>query len=129
MPNLPERWRAPEIIQRRARELRKEMTPAERLLWQVLRSNALNGAYFRRQHPVGSFILDFYCTKAKLAVEVDGGTHLEQVAYDAERTRWLARERGIRVIRFSNDDIKQNLGAVVEAIQEALVQAESTNDR
>lgn len=125
MSTQPERWRAPENIQKRARELRKEMTPAERLLWQVLRGNALDGAYFRRQHAVGSFILDFYCAKAKLAIKVDGGSHLDQTGYDSARTRWLEQECGIRVIRFTNADVSHNLGAVVEAIREALGQ--STN--
>jgi very-short-patch-repair endonuclease len=120
MPNSPERWRAPESIQKRARELRKEMTPAERLLWAALRGNALDGAYFRRQHAVDSFILDFYCAKAKLAVEVDGGSHLEQEAYDLLRTRWLEQERGIRVVRFTNHDVLRSLGAVVKAIKAVL---------
>lgn len=122
MSTKPARWRAPKIIQERALELRREMTPAERCLWQVLRGNALDGAYFRRQHAVGPFILDFYCAKSKLAVEVDGGHHLQQAAYDAERTRWLESEKSIRVIRFTNEDVTQNLGAVVDMIRTALGQ-------
>ena len=110
-------------IKHRACELRKEMTPAERRLWQALRGNALDGAYFRRQHAVGTFILDFYCAKSRLAVEVDGGQHLEQAAYDAERTRWLEEERGIRVIRFTNEDVLQSLDAVLETIRDALAKA------
>ena len=122
MPTSPPRWRSSEIIQQRACELRKEMTPAERCLWQALRGNALDGAYFRRQTAVGTFILDFYCAKSRLAVEVDGGQHLEQADYDAERTRWLGEERGIRVIRFTNEDVLQNLDAVLDVIREALAQ-------
>ena len=122
---MQKRWRASEPIQKRARELRREMTPAERCLWAVLRGNALDGAYFRRQHAAGSFILDFYCAKAKLAVEVDGGSHLGQEEYDAARTRWLESEHGIRVIRFTNEDALRNLGAVVEAIRDVLLHSPS----
>ena len=71
---------------------------------------------FCRQYAVGHYILDFYCAKAKLAIEVDGGQHLEQAAYDAERTAWLAREHGIRVLRFANGDVLFGLGAVLEVI-------------
>ena len=123
-PNRPKnsgvRWRASKTIQKRARELRREMTPAERRLWAVLRGNALEGAYFRRQHAIGTFILDFYCANSKLAIEVDGGSHLEQEEYDKARTRWLESEHGIRVMRFTNDDVLRGLDAVVEAIHEAL---------
>ena len=117
---MKKRWRASEIIQKRARELRREMTPAEKVLWQALRGNALDGAYFRRQHAIGTFILDFYCAGSKLAVEVDGGSHLGRAAYDAARTRWLESEHGIRVMRFTNDDVLRGLDAVVETIREAL---------
>ena len=123
MRTPPQRWRASEIIQKRARELRRQMTSAERRLWQALRGNALDGAYFRRQHAIGTFILDFYCAKSKLAIEVDGGQHLEQAAYDAERTQWLEQERGIRVVRFTNEDVLRSLDAVVEVIRETLSQS------
>ena len=122
-PQKPERWRAPEKIQQRARELRQEMTPSERRLWQALRGNALEGAYFRRQHAVGPYILDFYCAKSRLAIEVDGGSHLEQEQYDAERTRWLESEKGMRVMRFTNQDVLRDLDAVIEAIRVALENA------
>jgi very-short-patch-repair endonuclease len=118
--NSQKRWRASETIQARARELRKEMTPAERRLWQALRGNALDGAYFRRQHAIGTFILDFYCAKSKLAIEVDGGSHLKREVYDLERTRWLESEHGIRLIRFTNDNVLRSLDAVVEAIRDVL---------
>ena len=96
------------------------MTPAEIKLWNALRGNQLDGAYFRRQHAVGTYILDFYCAKAKLAIEVDGGTHLEQEVYDAERTEWLKTEKGIRVIRFTNQDILRDLDEVIESIRATL---------
>jgi very-short-patch-repair endonuclease len=120
MTNSQPRWRAPKEIQQRARELRKEMTPAEKKLWQVLRGNQLDGLYFRRQHAVGIYILDFVCVQEKLVIEVDGGSHLEQEEYDSKRTQWLEEEKGYRVIRFTNDDVLRNINEVVEAIREAV---------
>jgi very-short-patch-repair endonuclease len=118
--NNKPRWRASQNIQQRAKELRKQMTPAEVKLWNALRGEQLDGAYFRRQHAVGTYILDFYCAKTKLAIEVDGGTHLEQEVYDAERTEWLKTEKDIRVIRFTNQDILRDLDQVIESIRAAL---------
>jgi 5-methyltetrahydrofolate--homocysteine methyltransferase len=120
MTNSQQRWRASKKIQQRARELRKEMTPAEKKLWQVLRGNQLDGLYFRRQHAVGTYILDFVCIQEKLVIEVDGGSHLEQEEYDQERTRWLEEEKGYQVIRFTNDDVLKNIHEVVEAIRDAV---------
>jgi 5-methyltetrahydrofolate--homocysteine methyltransferase len=120
MTNYHKRWRASKEIQQRARELRKEMTPAEKKLWQVLRGNQLDGLYFRRQHAVGTYILDFVCIQERLVVEVDGGSHLEQEEYDQERTRWLGEEKGYRVVRFTNADVLKNIHEVVEAIRDAV---------
>ena len=82
----------------RARELRRQSTAAETRLWHFLRDRRLRGLKFRRQHAVGPYILDFYCSEARLAIEVDGGGHAEteQKAYDRERTRAIAA-RGIRL--------------------------------
>jgi very-short-patch-repair endonuclease len=107
-------------MQLRARELRKEMPPAEVHLWQAIRYGHVDGAHFRRQHAFGSYILDFYCAKSKLAIEVDGSQHMEQERYDTERSRWLEEEKGIRVIRFANQDVLWNLEDVLEQIREAL---------
>jgi len=112
--------RAPKSTREAARHLRKHMTPAERALWQRLRRNQLDGWHFRRQHPVGSFIVDFFCAKAKLVVEVDGGIHQQQRAYDAERTRLLEGVKGYRVIRFSNDEVLNDIESVLARIREAL---------
>ena len=120
MTNSQKRWRASKEIKQRARELRKEMTPAEKKLWQVLRGNQLDGLYFRRQHAFGTYIVDFVCIPEKLVIEVDGGSHLEQEDYDQERTRWLEEEKGYQVIRFSNDDVLKNIHEVVEAIRDAV---------
>jgi very-short-patch-repair endonuclease len=111
------RWRAPKEIQHRARQLRKEMTPAEKKLWQALRGNQLDGLYFRRQHAIGSYIVDFISVHKKLIIEVDGASHLDQEEYDKERTRWFEEEKGYRVIRFTNTEILRNINEVLEAIR------------
>ncbi len=104
----------------RAREQRKNMTPAEKLLWQRIRSKIL-GMKFRRQHPINHFIADFYCHEAKLIVEVDGGYHEdeEQQDYDIGRTKEL-EEFGLRVIRFTNEEVKEDLDGVVRRIRNSL---------
>ena len=105
----------------KARDLRKNQTPAENLLWSKLRSRELSGYKFRRQHPVGHYILDFYCREAHLAIEVDGGQHTEpgNLKKDQLRTAYL-REKGIRVIRFWNNDVLNHLDDVVSEIYATL---------
>ena len=100
-----------------AKQLRQGQTDAERLLWQVLRGRNLKGFKFRRQHPVGGYILDFYCHAAHLAIELDGGGHNsdEQKLYDEERTK-VMNGAGIKVIRFWNHDVLNSLEAVLEDI-------------
>jgi len=90
------------------------MTQPERTLWALLRRNEL-GWHFRRQHPVGPYILDFYCAAAKLAVEVDGPVHQEQTDRDRRRTAWLEQE-GFRVIRFSSEEVEARPAAVLATI-------------
>jgi adenine-specific DNA-methyltransferase len=104
----------------RRREVRRDASDAERVLWQFLRGSRL-GAKFRRQHPIGPFVVDFYCCEARLVVEVDGGQHYEPgaSAYDERRTAEINR-RGHRVVRFRNDDVLRNPRAVVALIAEAL---------
>jgi very-short-patch-repair endonuclease len=86
-----------------ARRLRKAMTRAEVALWKRLRGRGLEGLRFRRQHPMGPYVVDFYCPAARLAVELDGEVHQNEraVARDAERDSWL-REQGVRVVRIPN---------------------------
>jgi very-short-patch-repair endonuclease len=98
----------------RARELRKRMSPIERKLWYALRDDQL-GASFRRQHPVGPYVLDFYCASARLAIELDGDDHAARAESDSRRTRFI-NQQGIRVIRFSNRDVCSNLQGVKESI-------------
>ncbi len=118
--NPRQHWRAPAEIQARARQLRREMTPAEKKLWTRIRNGQLNGTHFRQQHAVGRFIVDFFCAKAKLVIEIDGDSHADQAEYDAERTRWLNEQRHYRVIRFTNHEVHRNLDAVLERIAQAL---------
>jgi very-short-patch-repair endonuclease len=102
-----------------ARILRRDATLAERRLWQQLRFRQLDGHRFRRQAPIGRFVVDFVCFEQRLIVEVDGGQHAERAQEDAKRTRWLEGE-GFRVLRFWNSDVLQNTEAVVESIRGAL---------
>lgn len=104
-------------ITAKARALRQNMTKAEVILWMHLRRRALDGARFRRQHPIGPYIADFTCPAAKLIVEVDGATHStpEELAYDARRTKYLEGEGWI-VIRVSNSDIYNNIDGVWRTI-------------
>ena len=102
----------------RAKELRQEMTTAEKILWGQLRANRLDGLHFRRQQVIAGFIVDFYCHAAGLAVELDGPVHANQVEYDRERDRAL-EEYEVRVLRFLNDEVLENLEAVLTAIRMA----------
>ena len=95
--------------------MRHEPTKAERLLWQKLRCRQLGGYKFRRQHPIGNYIVDFYCAETKLIIEVDGDIHAYQEAYDAERTMDLEM-LGYRVIRFWNGQILQEMDGVLGVI-------------
>jgi very-short-patch-repair endonuclease len=103
----------------RARHLRQDATDAERKLWYVLSRRQVKGAKFRRQHPFGPYILDFYCEKARLAVEVDGGQHTAE--RDRTRTAYL-NEQGVLVLRFWNQQVLQEIEAVAEMIAHELRQ-------
>jgi ATP-dependent helicase HrpA len=111
----------PEALLTYARELRKNATDAENLLWQLLRRNQIHGFSFRRQHPLGAYILDFYCHQAKLAIELDGGQHAEgaQLDHDQVRSAWL-QAQGITVLRFWNNEALTNAEGVLQRISEAL---------
>ena len=91
------------------------MTDAERVLRSHLRAKRLNNLKFRRQQPIGNFIVDFICFEKKLIIEVDGGQHMENEKADLERTQWL-NEKGYRVIRFWNNDVLQNFSGVFKEL-------------
>ncbi|MEA3411171.1 MAG: endonuclease domain-containing protein [Pseudomonadota bacterium] len=106
-------------LKHRARQLRRELTDAERALWRHLRQRQVAGLRFRRQHPLGRYIVDFACLDARLVIEVDGGQHGEREDYDEERTAWL-QQRGFRVLRFWNNEVLNNIYGVMERITEAI---------
>lgn len=104
-------------IKELARYMRQNPTPAEKRLWQRLRGKRVNGFQFRRQHPIGKFIVDFYCPAAKIVVEVDGPIHdtPEHRADDAARQAYL-EDLGLRVLRFSNEEVLRQTDAVITEI-------------
>jgi very-short-patch-repair endonuclease len=99
----------------RARRLRGNMTDAERKLWYALRAGRFDGVSFRRQAPIGRYVVDFVAHAHRLIVEVDGGQHALRAAADAERSAWLS-SRGYRVLRFWNNDVLTNLDGVLSEI-------------
>ena len=104
---------------KRAKRLRQNATDAERLLWHHLRRYQLNGHKFRRQQPIGTYIVDFVSFESKLIIELDGGQHAEQADYDNVRTEWL-ESQGFRVLRFWNNQVLVELESVKTVIWEAL---------
>ncbi|QDU60951.1 hypothetical protein Pan216_18040 [Planctomycetes bacterium Pan216] len=107
-----------------ARELRREQTDAEELLWKLLRDRRFGGVKFRRQHPVDSYILDFYAHKHRIAIELDGGQHNSdpERRRDDKRSAHL-RNQGIHVLRFWNHDVFQQTDAVLTTIWNTLEEA------
>ena len=110
----------PDILGR-ARELRQNATEAKKRLWSCLRARQVLGYKFRRQCPLGPYIVDFLCWQARLVVELDGGQHMEQQASDEIRTAYL-ENRGFTVLRFWNPDVFDNLEGVLETIRIAVAQ-------
>ena len=107
----------------RARVLRRITPPPEARLWSRLRGKRLRGLKFRRQHPIGPFILDFYCAEARLAVEVDGQghDHPDRIAQDRRRTAWL-HDQGVRVIRLAAESVRVELDGVLDFIASTAVE-------
>ena len=114
----PTRGEASAVIVHQARSLRHEATSAEKLLWSALRGRQIAGLKFRRQHPIGQVILDFYSVEKHLAIEVDGAIHLDpqHAAHDEDRTAYLA-QHGIRVLRFTNGEVERHLLDVLKRIE------------
>ena len=103
-----------------ARNLRKKSTDVERYLWNYLRRNQLNGFKFRRQEPIGRYIVDFVNFKRKIVIEVDGGQHAIEKAKDRKRDKWLM-EQGFEVLRFWDNDVLRNIEGVLEVIRNKLL--------
>ena len=99
----------------RAKRMRREPPYPEYRLWMKLRAGQFGGLHFRRQHPIGPYIVDFYCGKVKLAVELDGVSHDGRERYHEQRTEFLERN-GVRVIRFRDDDVLRNIENVLHVI-------------
>ena len=110
-----------------ARTLRTNLTDAERLIWRHLRAGRFAGHKFKRQQPLGSYIVDFVCFEAMLIVELDGGQHADQVTEDAERSAWL-ESQGFRVLRFWNNDVLSNTEGVLERVLAALSPSPPASD-
>ena len=109
-------------LKERSQQLRKSMTAVETFLWSKIRMKQVKDHWFYRQKPIGEYIADFYCPKAKLVVEVDGGQHYsnEIVEYDKARSEYMAG-LGLRVIRFTNTEVLTNIRSVIEIIEMNIV--------
>jgi imidazole glycerol-phosphate synthase subunit HisF len=114
---LPYYFEATDKIFEFAKELRHSQTSSEKYLWQILRNRKIDGLKFRRQHPLGKFVVDFYCHEAKLVIELDGNVHdnPEVKTYDIERQKTI-EQLGLTVLRFTNDAIFNDLDGVVHQI-------------
>jgi very-short-patch-repair endonuclease len=119
-------WQVTRTMRSRARSLRRDSTDAERRIWSALRAHRLDGAGFRRQKPIGPFVVDFVCETSKLIIELDGGQHFEaeNQKRDARRDAFLAG-RGYRVLRFNNHDVMVNKDGVLETIAAAIASSPS----
>ena len=106
-----------------AKSLRKSSTDAERLLWRYLKAKRMNGLKFRRQEPIGRFIVDFVCYEKKLIIEADGSQHVLEKGKDEARTQWL-NAQGFKVMRFWNNEIMTNIDGVMERIKSECSQAD-----
>ena len=115
MPISPDQPNAPLDPLTRARQLRRDMTQPERALWRELRDLRRLGLKFRRQVPFGPYVVDFYEPARRLAIELDGESHVGRFEYDDTRQKWL-ESQGLHVLRLANDDVVKDVGAVVEAI-------------
>ncbi len=102
-----------------ARQLRKNATDAERLLWKHIRNRQIDGHKFRRQYPIEPYTVDFICLERQLIIEVDGGQHAQQITQDTERSDWLAA-KGYRILRFWNNEVLANISGVVAVIRSHL---------
>ena len=118
---MEQKMREGQISKRIATKLRHNQTDAERILWTRLRSKQLTGTKFRRQQPVGPYIVDFITFESRLVIEIDGGQHNQDTMRneDEKRTTWLQR-RGYKVVRFWDNEVLQNIDGVLEKILAAL---------
>ncbi len=122
--NIVTNQRIADTTRQRALEMRQNMTPPEHRLWSELRANRLDGWHFRRQQIIDGFIVDFYCHKAGLIIEVDGPIHDSQQDMDAEREA-VFLDRGLKILRFTNDQVINEMPSVLEDVRQSLQQTEN----
>jgi very-short-patch-repair endonuclease len=108
-------------VKGRRKQLRRSMPEAEVIVWSQLKNKQISGIKFRRQYSIGRYVVDFYCAKKKLAIEIDGESHymLNAPERDEERQQWI-EQFGIRFLRFTNDDVRKNLYGILDAIEEVV---------
>ncbi len=125
VPKVPA-WQVSTKQRTRARSLRRDLTDAERIIWNAIRAHRMHGTSFRRQTPIGPFIVDFVCHSAPVIIEIDGGQHYEteNIKRDAQREAFLA-SKGYRILRFNNHEVMTNREGVLETIAAAIVEAPS----
>ena len=125
VPKLPS-WQVSTKQRTRARKLRRDMTDAERIIWNAIRAHRMHGMSFRRQTPIGPFIVDFVCHATWLIIEIDGGQHTEDknMKRDAQRDAFLA-SKGYRILRFNNHEVMTNRNGVPETIATTVLHAPS----
>lgn len=134
MSSQPERFRYADNRQdshlraQHARQLRTEVFPPEKILWSRLRNRQLGDLKFRRQHPIGPFVVDFFCEQLRLAIEVDGRIHDNQIEYDKNRDQYLASQ-GIIVKRFTASDVTARTEGVLKTILETAQSLESEESK
>ncbi len=112
---MPQKQYATKHMIDRARSLRRDGTPPEELLWLALRNSQIGGMKFRRQHPIGPYVVDFFCHGAKLVVEVDGMSHEDKMAQDAAKMKHI-ESQGYRILRVTNEDVMRDLDTVTREI-------------
>jgi type I restriction enzyme R subunit len=115
-----------EVTKKLARHLRKNATPTEDIVWQALRNRQFMGLKFRRQHIIRGFIVDFYCSRLKLAIEIDGKIHLQQKDYDKKR-QWLIELEGLSFIRVTNEEIQKDMNILLNKINTIALSLPSNN--
>jgi very-short-patch-repair endonuclease len=111
-----------------AKELNRNLTPAEEKLWAQLRTHRMGEVHFRKQHAIGNYIVDFCAPRRKLIIELDGSQHIDQKNYDMERTEFL-KSKGFKVLRFWNNDVLNNMESVLSVIWSALNEQSATHDQ
>ena len=120
---------ASDEIKKRAKALRKRMTSCEKILWQELRKNKLGKFYFRRQHPISRYIVDFYCHELRLVIEADGSIHNLKEHQERDKNRTFELENlGLKVIRYNNNEIAQNIRKVCRQIEEEVKRRSKETD-